>query len=92
MEEKKETDIQQIVNHFFYKQGLELDDIKEQAKSGEINYARHTRAAKQLLTLVETVDKAKQAIDTMDKWSKDTGLDYTIDTTIKRWWEIKHLI
>ena len=27
--EEKESDIQQVVNHFFYSKGLTLDEIKE---------------------------------------------------------------
>ena len=36
IKQKKETDIQQIVNHYFFSKGLSLDKIKEDAKKQKI--------------------------------------------------------
>ena len=79
------TDIQQIVNALFFSYGLDLEEIKEQSKSGEINYARHTRSAKQLLELAGSTEKAKEAIDKLVDWAQTRSLEYTLDTVIKKW-------
>ena len=86
------TDIQEIVNHYFFSTGLDLEDIKEQAKTGQIKYGRHTKPAKELLELTGTLEKAKEAIDIIAEWANERGLSYTIETAFKRFWEIKHLL
>ena len=59
----KETEIQQIVNHYFYTKGLTLEKIKKNAKKKKIIYSRFTKPAKQLLELAGSIKKAKEAID-----------------------------
>jgi len=87
--ERKLTLIQQIVNHYFFSLGLDLEEIKEQAKNGEINYPRHTRSAQQLLELAGSIEKAKESIDKLAKWADSNSLEYTLDTVIKKWLEIE---
>jgi hypothetical protein len=87
----KESDIQQIVNHYFYTKGLTLDEIKENAKKQKIIYSRFTRPAKQLLDLAGSVDKAKAAIDRIAEWAKSRKLDYAIETVFKKWLELDRL-
>ena len=43
MKEKKETDVQEVVNHFFYTKGYTLDQIKKDSKKRKIIYSRFTR-------------------------------------------------
>ena len=88
---QKETDIQEIVNHYFYSKGLALDQIKEDAKKKKIIYSRFTRPAKQLLELAGSLDKAKKAIDKVAEWAKSRGLDYAIETVFKKWLELDTL-
>lgn len=89
--DQQESDIQQVVNHYFYSKGLTLGDIKEDAKKKKIIYSRFTRPAKQLLDLAGSVEKAKEAIDKVAKWAKSRKLDYAIETVFKKWLELDKL-
>jgi hypothetical protein len=89
--QKEETNIQEIVNHYFYTKGLTLDQIKKDAKKKKIIYSRFTRPAKQLLELAGSVKKAKEAINIVADWAKSRDLDYTIETVFKRWLELGRL-
>jgi len=88
---REETKIQEIVNHYFYSKGLNLDQIKEDAKKKKIIYSRFTRPAKQLLELAGSVKKAKKAIDKVAEWANSRGLDYAIETVFKKWLELDKL-
>lgn len=88
---KKETDIQEIVNHYFYSKGLSLEQIKKDAKKKKIIYSRFTRPAKNLLTLAGSVKSAKKAIDRVAEWANSRGLDYAIETVFKKWLELDRL-
>jgi len=89
--EEKETDIQQVVNHFFYTKGFSLDEIKESAKKKKIIYSRFTRPAKELIDLAGSVNKAKEAMTTVADWAKSRNLDYSIETVFKKWLELGKL-
>ncbi|MFA5169700.1 MAG: hypothetical protein WC386_02320 [Candidatus Paceibacterota bacterium] len=89
--EEKESEIQQVVNHFFYSKGLTLDEIKESAKKKKIIYSRFTRPAKQLIDLAGSVKKAEEAITTVANWAKSRNLDYSIETVFKKWLELGKL-
>ena len=88
---QEETNIQQIVNHYFYSKGLSLDKIKDDAKKKKIIYSRFTRPAKQLLELSGSVKESKKAINIVSKWAKSRKLDYTIETVLKKWLELDKL-
>jgi len=88
---KKETDIQEVVNHFFSTKGLSLEQIKEDAKKQKIIYSRYTRPAKELIELAGSVKKAKQAITIVANWAKSRKLDYSIETVFKKWLELDKL-
>lgn len=87
----EETAIQEIVNHYFYSKGLNLERIKEDAKKKKIIYSRFTKPAKQLLELAGSVKKAKKAIDQVALWANSRGLDYAIETVFKKWLELDRL-
>jgi len=87
----KETAIQQIVNHYFFSKGFNLEEIKKSAKKKKIIYSRFTRPAKQLLDLAGSVDAAKKAIDKVAKWANSRNLDYAIETVFKKWLELDRL-
>lgn len=89
--EQEETDLQQVINHYFYSKGLTLEEIKENAKKRKIIYSRFTRPAKQLLELAGSVEKAKEAIDKVAAWAKSRNLDYAIETVFKKWLELDKL-
>jgi hypothetical protein len=89
--EEKESDIQQVVNHFFYTKGFSLDEIKESAKKKKIIYSRFTRPAKELIDLAGSVSKAKEAMTTVADWAKSRNLDYSIETVFKKWLELGKL-
>jgi len=88
---REETDIQEIVNHYFYSKGLTLEQIKKDAKKKKIIYSRFTRPAKLLLTLAGSVKKAQEAIDKVAQWANSRGLDYAIETVFKKWLELDRL-
>ena len=87
----EETAIRQIVTFYFKTKGLNLDEIKRDAKKRKIVYSRFTKPAKQLLELAGSVKKAKQAIDKVAKWAKSRNLDYAIETVFKKWLELDRL-
>lgn len=89
--EQEETSIQQIVNHYFYSKGLDLKEIKDNAKKRKIIYSRFTKPAKQLLELAGSVKKAKAAIDKVASWATSRNLDYAIETVFKKWLELDRL-
>ncbi|MDA2936551.1 hypothetical protein MYX06_05015 [Patescibacteria group bacterium AH-259-L05] len=89
--EATETDIQKIVNHYFYTKGLSLGRIKSDAKKKKIIYSRFTRPAKQLLELAGSVHNAKKAIDKVAGWAQSRDLDYAIETVFKKWLELDRL-
>lgn len=88
---QEETDIQLIVNHYFFSKGLTLDQVKEDAKKKKIIYSRFTRPAKQLLELAGSVKKAEEAIDKVANWANSRKLDYAIETVFKKWLELGRL-
>ena len=88
---KEESDIQKIVNYYFYSKGLSLEQIKEDAKKQKIIYSRFTKPAKQLLELAGSVEKAQQAISKVAEWAKSRNLDYAIETVFKKWLELDKL-
>ena len=88
---KEETAIRQLVTHFFKSKGLSLQELKENAKKRKIIYSRFTKPAKQLLELAGSIEKAKQAIDTVAAWANSRKLDYTIETVFKKWLELDRL-
>ena len=89
--QRQETEIQQVVNHFFMSKGLSLDKIKKDSKKRKIIYSRYTRPAKQLLELAGSVDKAKRAITIVADWANSRKLDYAIETVFKKWLELDRL-
>lgn len=91
MKEKKETEIQEVVNHFFYTKGYTLEQVKEDAKKRKIIYSRFTRPAKELIELAGSKNKAKEAISTVADWAKSRKLDYSIETVFKKWLELDKL-
>jgi len=91
MKEKKETEIQEVVNHFFYTKGYTLEQVKEDAKKRKIIYSRFTRPAKELIELAGSKEAAKKAITTVAEWAKSRKLDYSIETVFKKWLELDKL-
>ncbi|MEA3293086.1 MAG: hypothetical protein U9P88_01275, partial [Patescibacteria group bacterium] len=88
---QKETSIRQIVTHYFKTKGLNLKELKNNAKKKKIVYSRFTKPAQQLLELAGSTKKAKQAIDVVAKWAKSRNLDYAIETVFKKWLELDRL-
>ncbi len=89
--QKKETDIQEVVNHYFFTKGLTLEEIKADAKKQKIIYSRFTRPAKELIELAGSTKKAKSAISIVAEWANSRNLDYTIETVFKKWLELGRL-
>lgn len=89
--QQEETDIQQVVNHYFITKGLSVEEIKKDAKKRKIIYSRYTRPAKSLLELAGSTKKALQAIDTVAQWAQSRNLDYAIETVFKKWLELDRL-
>src|SRR3989344_3977734 len=83
--QKEESDIQQVVNHYFFTKGLSLEQIKEDARKKKILYSRYVRPGRDLILLAGSVKKAKEAITRVAQWAQSRNLDYTIETVFKRW-------
>lgn len=89
---KKETAVRQIITYFFETKGIDLQNLKKQAKKKSIIYARYTKPAKELLQLSDySINKSKKSIKRVAEWAQTRNLDYTIDTVIKRWLELDKL-
>lgn len=88
---ERETEIQAVVNYYFYTKGLSLDEIKKNARKKKIVYSRFVRPAKQLLTLAGSLKKAEEAIKRVAEWAQSRGLDYAIETVFKKWLELDRL-
>ena len=88
---KEETAIRQIVTHYFKTRGINLDELKKNARKKKIIYSRFTRPAKQLLELAGSVEKARKAIDKVAQWASSRNLDYAIETVFKKWLELDKL-
>ncbi|NKQ38111.1 MAG: hypothetical protein HF967_01290 [Methanosarcinales archaeon] len=88
---KKETAIRQIITHYFETKGLNLHQLKKNAKKKKIVYSRFTKPAKQLLELAGSVEKAKKAITKVADWANSRNLDYAIETVFKKWLELDRL-
>jgi len=88
---QEETAIRQIVTFYFQTKGLNLQELKRDAKKRKIVYSRFTKPAKQLLDLAGSVDKAKQAIKKVAEWARSRDLDYAIETVFKKWLELDKL-
>ncbi len=90
-DEKPESDVQQIVNHYFMTKGLSLDEIKDNTRKQKIIYSRYTKPAKDLISLAGSVKEAKKSIDKVAAWANSRNLDYAIETVFKKWPEINKL-
>ncbi|MDP4007350.1 MAG: hypothetical protein Q8P55_02025 [bacterium] len=88
---KEESDIQQVVNHYFSTKGLSLEKLKEDARKKKILYSRYVRPARDLILLAGSVKKATDAISKVAEWASSRKLDYTIETVFKRWLELDRL-
>lgn len=88
---QEESDIQQVVNHYFATKGLSVEQVKADAKKKKIIYSRFTRPAKQLIELAGSAEKAKNAVTKVAEWAQSRGLDYAIETVFKKWLELDRL-
>jgi DNA-directed RNA polymerase beta' subunit len=88
---KLATDIQRVVNHYFYTKGLTLKEIKKSTKKKKIIYSRYVKSAKHLLELAGSLKKSIEAIDKVAEWAKSRNLDYSIETVFKKWLELDRL-
>ena len=79
------TLVQEIVNYFFVLK--DWDNLpKEFYIKNHIIYGRYVKPAKQLLELCDNdVEKAKEVLDKISSWANDNGMEYTIETVIKRY-------
>jgi ribosomal protein S13 len=88
---KEETAIRKIITHYFETKGLNLSQLKRDARKRRIVYSRFTKPAKQLLELTGSINKAEEAIDKVAEWAKSRNLDYAIETVFKKWLELDRL-
>lgn len=88
---KEETAIRKIITHFFETKGVNLFQLKRDARKRRIVYSRFTKPAKQLLELAGSIENAEKAIDKVSEWAKSRNLDYAIETVFKKWLELDRL-
>ncbi len=91
IEKRMENKVEKLVNYYFQTKGLNLKEIKRNAKKKKIIYSRHTKPAKNLLDLAGSLEEAKKAIKTVADWANSRNLDYAIETVFKKWPELDRL-
>lgn len=76
---KSRTPLQETVDRFFDLQGL---DPSQRSAS----YPRHVRDAQALLRACSgDAKRAQVVLDSLHRWARSKGLDYTIGTALKQW-------
>ena len=88
---EKETTLRQIITYYFETKGVNLEQLKKDARKRKIVYSRFTKPAKQLLELAGSTEKSKEAINKVAEWAKSRNLDYSIETVFKKWLELDRL-
>lgn len=88
---QEKTVIRQIVTHFFETKGVSLERLKRNARKRNIVYGRFAKSARELLDLAGSVQKAKDVITTVAAWAQSRGLDYSLETMVKKWLELDTL-
>jgi len=88
---KKETAIRKVITHYFETKGVDLSQLKKDAKKRKIVYSRFTKPAKQLLELAGSIENAEKAMNKVAEWAKSRNLDYAIETVFKKWLELDRL-
>ncbi len=88
---QEKTVIRQIVTHFFETKGISLEKLKKNARKRNIVYGRFAKSARELLDLTGSVQKAKDVITKVAEWARSRGLDYSLETMLKKWLEIDTL-
>jgi hypothetical protein len=79
----KKSDHVFVVEYFFKLKGWE--------DSQNIVFARYVKSASDLLTVAGSVEKAKESIDKLKKWADEIGLNWNLNTVIKKWNELDDL-
>src|SRR3990167_9357567 len=77
---KKITAIQEIVEYFKKLKGF--DKIRDWDKH---YFGRHVKAANDLLTICVLLVEAKQALQVLSDYFKEHGLDWTLETVIRKY-------
>ncbi len=88
---QKDSAIRQVVTYFFETKGVDLTELKNNARKQKIVYSRYTKPAKQLIELAGSVQSAKDAIKKVADWANSRKLDYAIETVFKKWLELDRL-
>ena len=83
--------MRQIVTYFFETKGIDLAELKKNARKRDIVYSRFTKPAKQLIELAGSPQIAKAAIKKVAEWANSRKLDYAIETVFKKWLELDRL-
>ncbi len=79
------NDIKKLVNYFFKIKGWDLGK-----KEYKIIYPRYVRSAEKLLELSDFYT-IKWKLNHLKYWAESNGLDWSMDTLIKKWFEIDNL-
>ncbi len=91
LEENTETDVQKLVNYYFETKGISIEKLKRETKKKNIIYSRHTKPAKDLLSLAGSLKEAQKALKKVSEWAKSRNLNYAIETVFKKWPELENL-
>ncbi len=82
---KNPSKVQQTINYYFELKGW-ANKEKDYCLKRKILYGRFTRPAKELLSLCDNdVEIAKQRLKKIKQWAESKGLNWGIETVIKRW-------
>lgn len=84
--DKPLSDIQKLVHFFFEQKGWQYDNSKQ------ATFRRHLKPAKDLLEVCEgNLETAKHKIRQIKYWADQNELDWSIDTVLKKWFELDRL-
>ena len=76
---KTDTPLQQVVNHYLF-----LKDLDQE----EVIYARYVKDAKEILDITNSIKKAKELLDRTKEWAESRGLEWGMETSVKRYLEL----
>jgi len=83
----KKNAVELLVDYYFELKGWD-DQPKQFYITNKISYGRNCKTAKQILSLFEDdLVLAKERVDKIHKWAEGNGLEWSLETIIKRFLE-----
>lgn len=83
--ERKLTDTQKLVHSFFLLKGWVYEPKLQ------VVFRRHLKSAANLLLVAESLEVAEERMGVVAAWADAKKLDWTMETVVKKWFEIDQL-